>query len=175
MTSCWALILSHCLVFEVSVHTFLNHQESPLTPYWIYLIHLTSFEFEKSPLVSCVLIIWYTVIFFIKHNCRGVCCRPICTTSCIKSLQSCYHMPGWCVRELSLPRPHPLQMPARQHWYKPGSQSNDRWDRALYCLPSHFIFLATIFPSPSSRPTLLFPPNSLCWAWKSSVSISQNT
>lgn len=47
-------------------------------------------------------------------------------------------VPGWCVRKLSLPRPHPLQMLADKRWCKTGRQSNDRWNFAL-CW--HFRFL----------------------------------
>lgn len=52
--------------------------------------------------------------------------RPVC-----KSRQSCYHVPGWRVRKLSLPRPHPLQMLAGKQWYKTGRRSSDRCSSAL--------------------------------------------
>lgn len=116
--------------------------------------------------------------FFTAHTCLSV-CWPICSISCIKSLQSCYYMLGWCVRKLSLSRPHPLQMPADQHWYKTGRQSNQMTDEtlpftAILAFPPLLIFhtyLDTMLPSPFSLPTLLVPLNSLHWAWKISVSI----
>lgn len=87
-TSCF---LNHCLLLWVSVHTVLNQQMS--TTYWSHLKRLwiwgRPFGFLRFSIRS-----FENLQSFAPHNCLGV-CWPICSASCVKSLQSWYHMWGW--------------------------------------------------------------------------------
>lgn len=141
------------------------------TPYWIYLTSLISFELEKSPLVSCILVLVNLKCDFSLNIIAWVCADPSAVCPVLNHFD---HAGMVC---------HPSNYHSQSRILSCLRASTDRkqvsnqmTDETLaftatlaFLLPSHFSHLLCHNISFSLQTTLFSLPDSLCWAWKISV------